>query len=133
MDVRVRRGDIAGRAVGALILGVLEGTRRPSGALARVDAATRGAVSGFLKTGDFSGAPSTTAVLYARGLKAKRLILVGLGALANLDLRAVRNASAAAVRRARDLGAGAAATVIHGAGKGGLPIAAAAQAVAEGA
>jgi len=133
MDVRVRRGDITGRAAGALILGVVEGTRRPSGALARVDAATRGAVSAFLKSGDFSGALASTAVLYPRGPKVKRLILAGLGPLAGVDLRAVRNATAAGVRRARELGAGTVATVIHGAGKGGLPVAAAAQAVAEGA
>jgi leucyl aminopeptidase len=98
-----------------------------------VDAATRGALSGFLKQGDFEGKVAETAVLYPRGIRARRLILVGLGPQQDLDLRAVRLASAAAAKRARDLGALTVASVVHGAGRGGLALAEAAQAVAEGA
>jgi leucyl aminopeptidase len=133
VEVVARRGDIAGQAAGAVVLGVLEGTRSPSGALARVDEAARGIVRNVLKQGDFAGRLGETAVLYPPGLRARRLVLVGLGPPAELDLQAVRVAAAAAVRRARDLGAATVASVVHGAGRGGLPLGAAAQAVAEAA
>ena len=132
MDVTLRRGDIAARPAGALALGILEGGGALTGAAAAVDRATRGAVRAVLKARDFRGRFLETAVLYPRGLKARRLILIGLGPRALLDARRARLAAAQAARRARELGVGTLVTVAHGAGRGGLDPARAAQAVAEG-
>ena len=132
MDVTLRRGDIVARPAGAVALGILEGGRALTGAAAAVDRATRGAVSTLLKARDFRGRFLETVVLYPRGIKAQRLILVGLGPRALLEPRRVRLAAAQAAKRARELGAKSLTTVVHGAGRGGLDPARAAQAVAEG-
>jgi leucyl aminopeptidase len=112
---------------------VLEGTRKPSGAAAAVDRATRGAVTALLARGDFRGRFLETATLYPVAGRIRRVILVGLGAKGALTAHRARLASARATRLARDLGAGTLATIVHGAGAGGLDPARAAQAVAEGA
>ena len=60
------------------------------------------------------------------------MLVVGLGEAAKFDLRGARNAAATAARKARDLGVKTVATIVHGAGIGGLDPAAAAAALAEG-
>ena len=132
MDVTLRRGDVAARPAGALALGILESGGALTGAAAAVDRRSHGAISAILRQRDFRGLFLETAVLYPRGLRAKRLILVGLGPRAALDARRVRLAAAQATRRARELGAGTLVTVAHGAGRGGLDPVRAAEAVAEG-
>jgi len=133
MDVVLRRGDLATRTAGAVAVGVFEGTKRVSGAAGALDRATRGAITAFLKTGDFSGRPDETAVLYPATGKARRVILVGLGVPGTMTLHRARVAAALAANRARELKAGTLATIVHGAGSGGLDPLAAAQACAEGA
>jgi leucyl aminopeptidase len=132
MDVVLRRGNVTARRAGALALGILEGERELSGASAAVDRATRGAIRAIRKRGDFTGRFLDVAVLYPPGLKAARLILVGLGPRAELTAHRVRQAAGRAARRARELGARSLTTVVHGAGRGGLDPERAAQAVAEG-
>ena len=106
MDVVFRRADPLARPAGALVVGVPERERRLAGAAAAVDRAARGAVSALLRRRDFTGAASSVAVLYPAGLRAGRLVLVGLGPRAELTAHRVRLAVAAAVRRARELRAG---------------------------
>ena len=79
MQVLARRGDVTRRPAGALVLGLLEGTTTLTGAAAAVDRAARGAIRALLRQGDFTGRFLETVVLYPRGVRAKRLILVGLG------------------------------------------------------
>ena len=136
MDVMLKRGDPTTRSAGALALGILQGTTALSGAAAAVDRATRGAIRSLLRERDFTGRFLETAILYPRGVRSKRVILVGLGPRAALDSSRVRQAAAQAARRARELGAGtlvtvAIAEVAEGAG-GGLDPARVAQATAEG-
>jgi len=132
MNVLLRRGEVTARPAGALALGILEGTTALTGAAAAVDRATRGALRSLLRHGDFAGRFLETAVLYPRGLRAQRVILVGLGRARDLDAGRVRRVAGLAARRARELGAGTLVTVAHGAGQGGLDPARAAQATAEG-
>ena len=131
MEIVFRSGNLAERPAGALVVGILEGARRPAGAAAAVDRAARGAISDLLARRDFTGRHAEVAVLYPRGLRAKRLLVVGLGVPARLTLHRARLAAAAAVRRARELRAGT--VVIGGLGAGRLDPVAAAQATAEGA
>jgi len=133
MDVALRRGDLTTRTADAVALGILEGTKRLSGAALAMDRASRGAITRVLKTGDFGGRADEIAVVYPSAGKAKRLILVGLGPAAKLDAQRVRLASAQVASRAREMRLGTLATVVHGAGAGGLDPAVAAQACAEGA
>ncbi len=132
MEVALRRGDLTTRAADATALGILAGTKRLSGAALAVDRAARGAIKRLLATRDFAGRFEDVAVLYPSAGKARRLILVGLGPAAELDAHRVRTAALLAASRARELRVGTLATVIHGAGEGGLDPAIAAQATAEG-
>jgi len=132
MDVILKRGDLAARPAGAIALGVLEGTRTPGGAAAAVDTATRGAIKALLASGDFTGRFLEVALLHPAAGKVKRVILIGMGPRRLLTEHRVRQVAAKAARRARELGTRTLATVVHGAGDGGLDPARAAQAVAEG-
>src|SRR5262245_54662468 len=88
--VALVRGNVTTRPAGALALGILQGTKKPSGAAGAVDRASRGAISALLASGDFAGRFLDTAVLYPKGLRAKRLILVGLGPAADLTPQRAR-------------------------------------------
>jgi leucyl aminopeptidase len=134
MQIQTLRGNIAEQKTDALILNLFEGVGEPGGATGVVDRALDGALRDLIAGGDLSGKANTTAVLYPRGkLPAQRVMVVGLGPADKMTLDKVRAASASAVQKARSLGARRAATIVHGAGVGGLDAGRAAQAVAEGA
>ncbi len=77
--------------VGVFTNGVL------SDAAAAIDAASGGAIKRRIEGGDFEGKPGTTAVLYdLPGVKAARVLLVGLGVMAEFDARRFHAACLAA-------------------------------------
>ena len=112
----------------------LRGHDRAKGGTA-LDQALGGAISRLIWSGDFSGEAGKTALLYAGSeTPAPRVLVVGLGKPEAFDLHAARQASAVAAKATAGLrGVKTYATVLHGAGLGGLETAAAAQALAEGA
>jgi leucyl aminopeptidase len=132
MQILVRRGAAERTDADALVLGIFEGTSRLSGAAQAVDQAAGGAIKDLLKSGDFAGKSGQCVVLYPTKGKTTRLIVVGLGTPKDVTLDRVRQAAGRAITQARGMGLGSVATVVHGAGKGGLDPAAAAQAVVEG-
>ncbi|HYM80202.1 MAG TPA: leucyl aminopeptidase [Candidatus Limnocylindria bacterium] len=132
MQVQVKHGNVAARPVAAWVVGIVEDGGALRGAALAVDRATRGAITSVRRAGDFTGRFLETLVLYPRGLRTRRVILVGLGPRAELDLHRVRLAAAQAAHKARALGVATLATVIHGAGRGGLEPERAAQATVEG-
>ena len=105
MEIQIRRADLALRSAGLLVVGVPEGPLARSGSAARLDAASGGALRALIATGDFAGKSGETALLYAPGVKAKRVLVVGLGPGAGVDARRVFLTAAAGARRARELGA----------------------------
>ncbi|WP_374686745.1 leucyl aminopeptidase [Promineifilum sp.] len=134
MDVNVEQGSIEASGADTLIVNLFEGVTAPAGATGAVDNALGGAISDLIAGGDLKGKAGEVAVLYPRGaIPARRVLVVGLGKADSFDLEGVRRASAAGVKRARDLNARHVATIVHGAGFGGLDVAAAAQATVEGA
>lgn len=133
MEIQVIQGDIQTVKVDTIIVNLFEGVTAPSGATGAVDQALDGAISDLIAGGDFKGKAGEVAVLYPRGaLAARRVLVAGLGKAESFDLEAVRNASAAAAKKARDLSAKVVGTIIHGSGIGGLAVQAAAQATLEG-
>jgi leucyl aminopeptidase len=134
MEVQVRQGEIQAIEADAIVVNLFEGIGAPGGATAAVDQALGGQISRLVAAGDFQGKLAETVVLYpAGGLPAPRVIVVGLGKADRFGLEQVRRASAAATKVARDRGARRVATLVHGAGSGGLEPADAAQATVEGA
>src|SRR6185503_8530950 len=112
-----RIADLAAHPAGLLAVGVHDGAGPRGGVKGaaagpprdspggRLDAATRGALRALIASGDFSGRAGESALLYAPGLEAKRVLVVGLGDAA-LDPQSARLAAAAAARRGRELAAG---------------------------
>ncbi len=137
MDIQIIPGAIQESDADAIIVNLFEApsSEKPElgGATKAVDDALGGAISELIEDGDLSGKAGQVAVLYPRGaIPARRVIVVGLGARDKFDADAVRRASAHAIKKARGLKAGRVASILHGAGAGGLSAKEAAQATAEG-
>ncbi|MBU3668003.1 MAG: leucyl aminopeptidase [Rhodocyclaceae bacterium] len=81
----------------ALILGVFEKGTQPAATVAS-DKAAQGLITRLQKQGDFTGKAGTTLVVrHPSGLKAERLVLVGLGDKAEFNLKAWTQANRAAI------------------------------------
>lgn len=133
MELKVYQGTIQDAQVDTIIVNLFEGVTAPAGATGAVDQALNGAISGLIAGGDFSGKAGETAVLYTQGaIPARRVIVTGLGKTDGFNLESVRKAAGVAIKKARELNAKVVATIVHGGGIAGLPIAAAAQATIEG-
>jgi leucyl aminopeptidase len=133
MDVNVQRGSIEATQADVIIVNLFEGVELPAGATGAVDKALNGTITDVIRSGDYRGKLNEISVVYSRGaLPAKRVIVVGLGNVADFNLDRVRQAAAMSARRARELGCKSIATVAHGAGTGQIDAASAAQAVVEG-
>ncbi|HUS93897.1 MAG TPA: leucyl aminopeptidase [Patescibacteria group bacterium] len=133
MKISLSHGDIKNSSADTIIVNLFAGVTQPGGATRAVDNAMTGAISEIIASGDLTGEAGEVAVLYPRGaIPAQRVLIVGLGKSDELDLERVRKASASAILRARQLKAKNVATIVHGAGIGGLPVEAAGQATIEG-
>jgi leucyl aminopeptidase len=78
---------------------------KPAPALLTTDAAVHSAARAVLASGEFKGGANETLLLHApAGLKAKRLLIVGLGKQAKATIHAVRSAAGTAVRFAKPRG-----------------------------
>jgi leucyl aminopeptidase len=136
MNITVQAAPLGSFDADAIVVNLFQGTTEPAGATGAIDQALNGAISRLIATGDFTGKSNQTAVLYPapdHSIQAARVIVVGLGKRDDFTLDKVRQASAAAARRARELGVKRLATIVHGAGTGSIDARRAAQAVAEGA
>ena len=100
MECSLRAAALDTRAVGLLAVGVPEGAAERDSPAARLEAATHGALKVLRAAGDFSGKSGETALLYPTGVRAKRVLVVGLGTAKAVDARALYLAAATASRRA---------------------------------
>lgn len=72
---------------------------KPQPVLLTTDEKVRAAAEAVLSTGEYKAGPNETVLLHApAGVKAKRLLIVGLGKKAKANAHAVRNAAGTAVR-----------------------------------
>lgn len=133
MKINVQQGSIQTTTADAVIVNLFEGVTQPGGATGVIDGALNGAISALIADGDLTGKSGEVVTLYPQGaIPARRVIVVGLGKADEFDLEAVREASAVAIKQAQKAGASTVATIVHGAGIGGLDPTEAAQAVIEG-
>jgi len=130
MKLSVETRSPADTRADALIVGRYAGEARLSPVLAALDARLGSGLSRVLAAEKFEGKTGQLSHLYTEGrIRAARVLVVGLGQKRNADADTVRRASAAAARRARDLGAATAAVHMPA---DGLPARVRAQAVVEG-
>lgn len=124
VSVNVERASLTGVRTPLLIVNLFEGMEQPGGATAAVDEALGGLIARLIADGEVTGALGEITVVHNQGertrLAADRVAVVGLGKRDDLDLEALRVAAATAARKARDLRVGRYATIVHGAGAGGL-------------
>ncbi len=134
MDILVEQGSVTEIQTPLLAVNLFEGVRTPGGATGAVDKALGGLLSQLIAEGDVKGKLDEITVIHTLGkLPAARVAVVGLGPQEKFNLEAVRRASGTVLKRARHLGIKGYSSVVHGAGAGGLDIAACSQAMAEGA
>ena len=134
MNISVAIDNIAAYDADAIVVNLFEGVTEPGGATGAADRALNGQIRQLISGGDFTGKFKQVAVLYPQdGIVARRVILVGLGKSEDFTLDRVRQVSAVAAKRAQSLGAEHLASIIHGAGVGGMDAREAARAIVEGA
>jgi leucyl aminopeptidase len=135
VSIRVERASLTAVRTPLLVVNLFEGVDEPSGATGAVNDALGGLIARLIADGEIRGSLGEMTIVHNQGersrLAADRVAVVGLGKRDDLDLEALRVASATAARKARDLGLGRFATVLHGAGAGGLDSRLAAKTVLE--
>lgn len=133
MNVTVQRTNVIASTCDTIIVNLFEGATTPGGASGAVDKALGGILSQLISDGELKGKLNATSVVHTYGkLPARRVIVVGLGKAEDFTLDRARQAAGTAIKLARKLGARNVATIVHGAGIGGLEAQQAAQAVVEG-
>ena len=131
MNITVRQGEIQKQVADILIVDLFSGAS-PGGASGVVDKALGGQISAAIELGDFNGSAGETLLLYGGDkITAPRVLVVGLGDKGDFNTESARSAAGTAIGALNRLGVRSAATILHGAGAGNLPVETAAQAVAE--
>lgn len=116
-----------------LVVNLFEGVTEPKGATGAVDAALGRIISRMIADGELTGKLNEVVVVHTfERLPAKRVAVVGLGKQEEFTVDRARQAAGSVVTRARGLKVRSFATVVHGAGQGGLSPREAAVALAEG-
>lgn len=134
MKINVVAGDITQSEVDAAIVNLFEGVKSPAGATGAMDKAMDGAISSLIEDGELTGKKNELVLIHTFGkVKPKRVLVAGLGKQDKFTLETVRQVMAASGRHLRRRGVQKVATIVHGAGIGGLDAADATQAMTEGA
>ena len=134
MEVKVISGDITQLETDALTVNLFEGVKQPGGATGAVDKALGGAITQLIAEGEIKGKLNELTLIHSMGkIPTKRVVVAGLGKQEDFTLDRVRGVVAEACRSLRKLGAKRVATIVHGAGVGGIEPEKAAQAITEGA
>ena len=98
MEFSIKAGSSENAQTGCIVVGVFE-PRKLSDAAAALDRATKGFLTRILKRGDMEGKPGTTLLLHdVPNVKAERVLLVGLGPLAEFRDSRYAGAITAAIR-----------------------------------
>jgi leucyl aminopeptidase len=132
--ISVEVGDIARWEDEVVVVNLFEGVDRPGGATGAVDAALGHQIATMIGTRDITARFKDVTVFptFDR-IPANRVLVVGLGARDAFTVDRVREVSAKAAARVREMGLASFSTIVHGAGVGDLDLPEAAEAVVEGA
>jgi leucyl aminopeptidase len=138
VDLRVQQASVTEIDTPLLVVNLFEGVSQPGGATGAVDQAMGGQISRLIADGEITGEPATITVIHnatpGSGLHAQRVAVVGLGKSTDSlpeRFENARVAAAVAARKAHDLKVNSFATIVHGAGTGGLALETAARATME--
>lgn len=133
MEIKPTVGDVMQLSLDAIIVNLFEGVTAPSGATGAVDRALDGAITHLIEQREIKGKLNEVTVIHTLGkLPSARIAVVGLGKQNEFTLDRVRGIMAEVCRALRRIGAKRIATIVHGAGAGGIGPEQAAQAITEG-
>ncbi len=133
MDIKVVTGDILEQRVEAIVVNLFEGVEHPGGATGAVDKALGGLITKLIAAGEIKGKSKETTLLHTQDkIAPERVLVMGLGKQKDFKLDTIRSLAAEACQCLRQINVKRAATIVHGAGSGGVAAEAAAQAIAEG-
>ena len=137
MEIKAIAGDIAQIEADAIVVNLFEGVERPGGATAAVDKALDGAISSLISRGEIKGKFGEIGLVHAlakpRKIGARMVAIAGLGKPGHFNADKIRDVSGEFCRSLRKLNCRRIATILHGAGTGGVDPQASAQAITEGA
>ena len=134
MKVTVQQGSITDVECDAIIVNLFLGVRYPGGATGAADRALDGLISQKISESGFKGELGEILSLPTDGkIPAKDIVVVGLGRSNQFGYKEVEEASrAAAAHITASLDIKKVATIVHGAGIGGLDVEKAAAALVKG-
>jgi leucyl aminopeptidase len=134
LEIKVIAGDITQIEVDAIVVNLFEGVEQPSGATAAVDKALYGAIGSLISRGEIKGKFGEVKVVHTfEKLPAKMVAIAGLGKREDFNVDKIRSVAGEFCRALRKVNCRKIATILHGAGTGGIELEAAAEAIAEGA
>ena len=133
LEVKVIAGDITSVEVDAIVVNLFEGTGRPEGATGAVDKALGGAITRLIEQGEVKGKLNEISIIHSLGKLPSRIVAVaGLGKQPELTLDKIRALTAEFCRTLRRHNCQRIATIVHGAGIGGIEPESSCQAITEG-
>jgi len=134
LEIKVTVGDIAQIEADAIVVNLFEGVEQPGGATAAVDKALDGAISSLISRGEIKGKFGEVNIVHTFGkLPARIVAIAGLGKRQDFNADKIRGVAGEFCRALRKLNCHKIATILHGAGIGGIELEASAEAIAEGA
>jgi len=133
MEVIVRQGSITDIKCDVAVVNLFSGVTRPGGATGAMDKVLGGAITkAIAETGFKANLGQPLSLETESKIPAKQVLVIGLGSSSEFGYQEVKTASQAAVAAACEQGASEIATIIHGAGIGGLDIAKSAREIVKG-
>jgi leucyl aminopeptidase len=134
LEIKVIVGSIAQIEADAIVVNLFEGVDQPDGATVAVDKALDGVISSLISRGEVKGKFGEVSIVHTfRKLPAAVIAIAGLGKRQDLNVDKIRGVAGEFCRTLRKLNCHKIATILHGAGLGGIEPEASAQAIAEGA
>ena len=134
MKIKVTVGDIAQIEADAIVVNLFEGVDQPSGATAAVDKALDGAIGSLISRGEIKGKFGEVSIVHTLGkLPARMVAIAGLGKREDFNVDRIRGVAGEFCRALRKVNCRKIATILHGAGIGGMELEASAEAIGEGA
>jgi len=134
LEIKVIVGDIAQIEIDAIVVNLFEGVEQPGGATAAVDEALDGAISSLISRGEIKGKFGEVNIVHTFGkLPAEIVAIAGLGKRQDFNADKARRVAGEFCRVLRKLNCHKIATILHGAGIGGIELESSAEAITEGA
>jgi len=134
LEIKVIVGNIAQIEADAIVVNLFEGVEQPGGATAAVDKALGGTISSLISRGESKGKFGEVSIVHTLGkLPARMVAIAGLGKRQDFNVDKIRGVAGEFCRALRKLNCHKIATILHGAGIGGIELEVSAEAIAEGA